>query len=129
MNTKILMTASALFLAITGIGLSFLPREIATYLEVEPSVITILFLKILSALYMGFAILNWMARGSLFGGIYNRPIVLGNLMHFAVGALALIKIFSKTDQYPALMICLTGIYVLFALLFIFTIRNNPVKPA
>lgn len=127
MNTKILMTASALFLAFTGICLSFLPLEIATYLEVEPSVITILFLKILSALYMGFAILNWMARGSLFGGIYNRPIVLGNLMHFAVGALALIKLFSKTDQYAALMICLTGIYVLFALLFIFTIRNSPVK--
>ena len=51
MKTKLLMTSSALFCAIIGILLSFLPNEIAEYLSVEPTIITILFLKILSALY------------------------------------------------------------------------------
>ena len=52
MNTKILMTSSALFMAIIGIVLSFLPHEIAAYFNVEPNLITILFLNILSALYL-----------------------------------------------------------------------------
>ena len=32
---------------------------------------------------------NWMVKGSRVGGIYNRPIAIGNLVHFAVGAITL----------------------------------------
>ena len=99
MNTKILMTSSALFMAIIGIVLSFLPHEIAAYFNVEPNLITILFLNILSALYLGFGIINWMAKETLIGGIYNRPIAIGNLMHFGVGAIALVKITSKFEVF------------------------------
>lgn len=88
------MTSSALFLAIIVILFSFLPNEIVAFLNVEPNSIITLFLKILSALYLGFGILNWMAEGTLIGGIYNRPIAIGNLMHFGVGAIALVKITS-----------------------------------
>ncbi len=45
MKTKLLMTSSALFCGIIGILLSFLPNEIAEYLSVEPTIITILFYK------------------------------------------------------------------------------------
>ena len=72
MKTKIVMTSSAIFLGVIGILLSFLPSEIITYLGVEPTIITTLFLKILSALYLGSGILNWMAKGSIIGGIYNK---------------------------------------------------------
>jgi hypothetical protein len=127
MNTKILMTASALFLAIIGILLSFLPNEIVDYLNIEPNIITILFLKILSALYLGFGILNWMAKGTLIGGIYNRPIAIGNLMHFGVGAIALFKIVSNTQVHSEIIISLTIVYVIFALLFVYVFRANPTK--
>ena len=127
MNTKIVMTLSALFLAIIGILLSFLPNEIMTYLNVEPNIITLLFLKILSALYLGFGILNWMAKGSIIGGIYNRPIAIGNLMHFGVGAIALIKIISNIEIHSKIMISLTVLYVIFALLFAYVFYNNPAK--
>ena len=46
MKTKLLMTSSAVFFGIIGILLSFLPNEIAEYLSVEPTIITILFLQI-----------------------------------------------------------------------------------
>ncbi|MFT5827601.1 MAG: hypothetical protein ACJAVH_001291 [Bacteroidia bacterium] len=127
MNTKILMTASALFLAIIGILLSFLPNEIVDYLNIEPNIITILFLKILSALYLGFGILNWMAKGTLIGGIYNRPIAIGNLMHFGVGAIALFKIVSNTQVHSEIIISLTIVYVIFALLFVYVFKANPSK--
>ena len=70
------MTSSALFLAIIVILFSFLPNEIVAFLNVEPNSIITLFLKTLSALYLGFGILNWMAKGTLIGGIYNRPIAI-----------------------------------------------------
>lgn len=127
MKTKILMTSSALFLAIIGILLSFLPNEIAEYLNVEPNVITILFLKILSALYLGFGILNWMAKGTLIGGIYNRPIAIGNLMHFGVGAIALVKVVSNIQTHSEIIIFLSVVYVIFAILFAYVFKTNPTK--
>ena len=125
MNTKIVMTSSALFLATIGILLSFLPNGIVEYLNVEPNIITILFLNIMSALYLGFGILNWMAKGTLIGGIYNRPIAIGNLMHFGVGAIALVKISSNVQIHSEIIISLSAVYVIFALLFAYVFRTNP----
>ena len=125
MNTKILMTSSALFLAIIGILLSFLPYEIVDYLNIESNIITILLIKILSALYLSFGILNGMAKGTLIGGIYNKPIVLGNLLHFAVGAIELIKVISNIQIHREIIIFLTVFYVIFALLFAYVIKTNP----
>ena len=125
MKTKLLMTSSALFCGIIGTLLLFLPIEIAEYLGVEPTIITILFLKILSAIYLGFGILNWTAKGTLIGGIYNKPIVLGNLLHFAVGAIELIKVISSIQTNREIIIFLTVFYVIFALLFAYVIKTNP----
>lgn len=119
------MTSSAIFLGVLGFLLSFLPSEIMAYLSVEPTIITTLFLKILSALYLGFGILNWMAKGSIIGGIYNRPIVIGNLMHFGVGAIALIKIVSHIETHSEIIISLTLLYVIFTILFTYIFKNNP----
>lgn len=127
MNTKIVMTSSALFYAIIGIFLSFLPNEIADYLNVESNIITILFLKIMSALYLGFGILNWMAKGTLIGGIYNKPIAFGNLMHFCVGAITLVKVVSNINTHLEIVISLTVVYVIFAILFVYIFRTNPTK--
>jgi hypothetical protein len=82
-------------------------------------------LKILSALYLGFGILNWMAKGTLIGGIYNRPIAIGNLMHFGVGAIALVKVISNIQTHSEIIIFLTVFYVIFALLFAYVFKTNP----
>ena len=125
MKTKFLMTSSALFCGIIGTLLLFLPIEIAEYLSIEPTIITILFLQILSTIYLGFGILNWTAKGSLIGGIYNKPIVLGNLLHFAVGAIELIKVIFNIQAHKEIIIFLTVFYVIFALLFAYVIKTNP----
>tara|TARA_X000000368_G_C22766224_1_gene595099 strand:- start:277 stop:657 length:381 start_codon:yes stop_codon:yes gene_type:complete len=125
MKTKFLMTSSALFCVIIGILLLFLPNEIAEYLNVEPTIITILFLKILSALYLGFGILNWTVKGSLIGGIYNRPIALGNLLHFVVGSIELVKVISNIETHREIIIFLTALYIIFGVLFAYVLKNNP----
>ena len=102
-----------------------LPDEIISSLSVTPNAISTLSLQLLGALYLGFAMLNWMAKGSLIGGIYNRPIAIGNFMHFAVGALALIKIISKIHAHSGIIISLTAVYSVFAILFGYVFRTTP----
>jgi hypothetical protein len=125
MNTKIVMISSCIFLGALGITFTFIPDEIISALSVTPNPISTLSLQLLGALYLGFAILNWMAKGSLIGGIYNRPIAIGNFMHFAVGALALIKIITKIHIHSEIVISLTAVYAVFAILFGYVFRTNP----
>lgn len=91
MNTKILMGVSALFMAILGVVASFLPQEILAYAGSHPEGLGVLVVQTTGALYLGFASLNWMARANLIGGIYSRPVALGNFLHFAVVEVVLLK--------------------------------------
>jgi len=125
MNTKILMISNCIFLGALGVILTFMPDEIISGFSITPDSISILLLQLLGALYLGFAMLNWMAKGSLIGGIYNRPIAIGNFMHFAVGALALIKIITKIHIHSEIVISFTVVYSIFAILFGYVFRTNP----
>ena len=123
--SKVLMTISALFLGIIGICLSFLPKEIINYLNINSNVITILLFQLLGALYLGFGILNWMLKGSRIGGIYNRPVLMGNLMHFLVGAIALIKIVTSIQAYSEIIIFLMIVYSTLSISFAILFKSNP----
>ena len=123
--SKILMTISALFLGIIGIFLSFLPKEIINYLNINSNVITILLFQLLGALYLGFGILNWMLKGSRIGGIYNRPVLMGNLMHFLVGAIALIKIVTSIQAHSEIIIFLMIVYSTLSISFAIVFKSNP----
>jgi len=125
MNTKVLMTLSAVILGIIGFTLSFIPEEFIGYLKVESNSITILLFQLLGSLYLGFGILNWMAKGSIIGGIYNKPIVIGNLMHFGVGAITFFKIGVGNEMilFP------TVIYTILSLAFLFVFMKSPIKEA
>ena len=127
MNTKIILTVSALILGVLGIGMSFLPNEILKYLQIESNQITIIFMQLLGALYLGFGLLNWMAKGSIIGGIYNKPIAIGNFMHFGVGAIALLKIAFTVEGFKEIIIPLTIIYTIFAACYGYIFKANPSK--
>ena len=85
------MTASALFMATLGLIASFLPQETLSAAGVPVAPLAVAGVEVAGALYLGFAILNWAARGVLIGGIYGRPVAMGNFLHFAVAATVLIK--------------------------------------
>ena len=121
------MTTSAILLGVMGIIFSFFPDDIIAYLNNDANLISILFLQILSSLYLGFAIMNWMAKGSIIGGIYNKPIAIGNMMHFGVGAIAMLKVIFKIQAHTEIIISLTVIYSLLALSFAYVFMNNPSK--
>ena len=123
--SKILMTISALYLGIIGICLSFLHKEIINYLNINSNVITTLFFQLLGALYLGFGILNWTLKGSRIGGIYNRPVLMGNFMHFLVGAIALIKIVTSIQAHSEIIIFLMIVYSTLSIAFVILFKSNP----
>ncbi len=91
MHTRALMIASAAFLAVMGFATSFLPEKVLGLHGTVPDTPTLLLVQMTGALYLGFAILNWTAKGVLIGGIYARPVALGNFLHFTMVSIMLIK--------------------------------------
>lgn len=75
---------SAVFLAVLGVLTSYFPQNVLQTHGTVPDNATVLLIQMMGALYLGFAILNWTARGVLIGGIYARPLALGNFLHFAM---------------------------------------------
>ena len=122
MNTKFLMTISAIILGVTGIILTFIPQEVSRYLNLTES--TPILFQILGALYFGFAMLNWTTKANLIGGIYSRPFAIGNFTHFLIGGLALIKLVLHDTKRTCIWTCAI-LYLIFALLFGYVLFTNP----
>jgi hypothetical protein len=123
--SKVVMASSAIVMALAGLFASFMPQEILARVGITPHDALVLLLQISGALYLGFAMLNWMAKDSVIGGIYNRPIAIGNLLHFMVAALALVKGVRSTA--PPLIIALAIVYAIFAICFARIAFTSPVK--
>jgi hypothetical protein len=116
MNTRILMTASAVFLGGLGVAASFLPVEILTFLDPGHNRSLATVVQLLGAALIGFAMLNWLAKGAPAGGIYGRPMVVGNLVHYTVAGIALLKV-AAVGGMPPLGLALTAVYSAFAVAF------------
>ena len=126
MNTKLLMTLSAMILALIGISLIFLPNEILDYLELSVSETLQLLMQIIGSIYFALAILNWMSKGSIIGGIYNRPIAMANLAHFVIAGLALIKGILANPSLSYVIWSIAIIYSIFAIFFGIVAFKHPV---
>jgi Na+-driven multidrug efflux pump len=120
------MSATAVLLGTAGILLSFLPDEISAYfMNTSANGTYAVSLQLIGALYFAFAMVNWTSRANLIGGIYGRPIAIGNLTHFTIGALALLKAYSADFGVPILII--TILYSILAILFGVVFFRHPVK--
>ena len=82
--TRALMMLSAIFMAVAGLVTSYFPDRVLETHGTVPDGPTMLLIQMMGALYLGFALLNWTARGVIMGGIYARPLALGNFLHFAM---------------------------------------------
>ena len=124
-KTKWLLSSSAVVMGFLGLAGTFLPEEISKILGIDPSPVTLILLQIIGGLYLGFAMLNWFTRSSLIGGIYNKPVVLGNLIHCLVVFFALIR--HLAEDFHFIFVILTLVYLGFAIWFTLVMRSNPLR--
>ena len=124
MHTRVLMILSAAFLALIGLAFSFMPQEVLGLHGTVPDNATVLLLQMGGAAYLGFAMLNWSARGIIIGGIYARPVAIGNFLHFAMVAIALIKAAFAFAAVP--LIFSAAVFSAFAIWFGLVVFKPPV---
>ncbi len=116
MNTKILMTSSALTLGLAGIFALFMPDMVLSARGVTVTDALSTLVQVMGALYFAFALMNWTAKDGVIGGIYARPVSLGNFAHFFAGALLLVKA-QFSSEFSWLMVVVTVVYVVYAACF------------
>ena len=120
------MRSSAFVLGLLGVAGTFAPDELLGWLDAPALPLLTLLVQFLGALYLGFAGLNWMARENLIGGIYSRPVAVGNLLHFLTAGLAALKLLAGAPHLPGLWL-FTLIYAVFAAGFTIVLFRHPVR--
>lgn len=123
MNTKLIMSISAVTMAVLGAGLIFMPNDLPLYAGFDSNGGTSLVFQVLGSLYFAFAMLNWMSKGNLIGGIYGRPIAIGNFTHFFVGGLGLLKAAIHFPSTP--VVGFAAVYGIFAGVFGLILFTHP----
>ncbi|WP_234572558.1 hypothetical protein [Rhodohalobacter sp. 614A] len=115
---KGIMVASGILNGILGIVLTFLPQEIGGWLglasETEAGVLAF---QLLGGALFGLGLINYMGRNAILGGIYGKPILLGNMVFHFIAALDLIRFIFDADQFGFLMV-VAMLYTFLAAAFI-----------
>ncbi len=124
--TRLLMSASALTLLLLGIPCVFAPEIVLAKFRSPGAGAELLVVQVAGALYCGFAAINWMGRGNLIGGIYGRPVAMGNLLHFTVAGLAIAKA-AHAGLVPAWCWALAAIYAILFAGFAYVVFGNPLR--
>jgi hypothetical protein len=116
MNTKLLMTTSSIILGLAGIFALFAPENLLAMLRVPIGNPLSVLIQLLGALYFSIALMNWTAKDSAIGGIYARPVSLGNFAHFFIGTLLLAK-YLLANGFNVFISLLVTVYAILAILF------------
>ncbi|MFD1315502.1 hypothetical protein [Namhaeicola litoreus] len=124
MFSRILLIFSACMLGVLGVSLSFFPQEILQIFDQDQIPFTNLILQIAGSLYLGLAILNWMSKNTIIGGVYGRPILIINLIHFMSTSIILVKF--SVGMLNAYLLILATFYIMITFAFIVAFMTNPV---
>jgi len=122
---RVVMTASAAVLGAAGLALLFAPGELQRLVAAaDAAPVPPMVLQLWSAVLLGLAVADWTGRGLPLGGIYGRALVMGNAMHWTVGALvgvrAVIDHPASAGAWAAALL-----YGVFALAFHWLLRRHP----
>ena len=127
MNTKLLMTSSALILGLAGVFALFAPDVLISTQGAAAAGTTSVLVQLMGGLYFSFALMNWTAKDSLIGGIYARPVSLANFSHFFAGALLLLK-HQLSNEMNLSILAVLIVYAVYAACFYWLVfRSTGVK--
>ena len=113
MKLKVVLTVSAIYLAVLGVGFMFAPREIgieAVPADASPALIA--YLRLFGGPFLGIAVLNWLARNAP-PSPARDAIVLANIVGFGcVTAMDVWGVFSG-DARPIAKLFLVVHFLMF----------------
>ncbi len=119
----LLFSAAALYLALVGLGLIFVPRQFgigAVPVDATPALLA--FLRIFGGPCLGIAVLNWSTRNSPPSPV-QRSVVLANAVGFA--AVASVDIWGVFHGARPVAKIFLVVHLAFAFAFLLTLRAHP----
>ncbi|WP_019587470.1 hypothetical protein [Deinococcus apachensis] len=113
---RLLLTVTAVVLFALGLPLLFAADVVAAWLGV-PSAGGEVLAQLAAGGLLGLGVINWWGRGNPIGGIYGRPVGLGNLLCFLSAGASLGRAM-VAGELPGVMwgvvLALTGLTLAFA---------------
>lgn len=106
MRSRVILSLSAAVLAVLGAATLFAPYELAKAVDAGASPSSAAMIQVAGSGLLAFAILNWMSRGNRIGGIYSRPLAVGNLLLFTSASLSIGKAVAASSlPVISLLVC------------------------
>ncbi|HEY7482783.1 MAG TPA: hypothetical protein VH680_19880 [Gemmatimonadales bacterium] len=123
MNLKAMLTVSAIYLGVVGLGVMLVPRQFGIgAVPADPSPALIAFLRIFGGPFAGIAVLNWLTRKAE-PSTARDAIILANIVGFGcVTAMDIWGVFGGGGR-PVMKVFLV-IHVLMTAGFILAARTN-----
>lgn len=122
MKLNILLRIAAIYMALVGFGLIFVPKTFGVgAVPTDASAALIAFLRLWGSPLLGIAVLNWMARNEKPSTALNA-IILGNIIGFA--AIAALDLWGTFSGGRSMTKVFALIHLLFAVAFIWTGRKS-----
>jgi hypothetical protein len=121
MNPKLLLTISAIYLGLVGIGIILAPTAVLPGLGEDPAALLLAEVRVTSGIFIGLALVNWVSRNAEASKVRDG-IFLGNTIGFAIAT-----IFTVVGALAGGMILgwiLAGIGLLFTAGFFLVGRAN-----
>ncbi len=119
----IIMCVSAMWLAIGGVVLLFAPSEVLAMLVPGFPHEAAWIGQLLGAAWLSVAVLDWLQRRALLGGIHGRPVLLANFALYFIGAMSLVG--AVRAGAPWLLWLLCAVMLLLAIAFGVLMRYGP----
>lgn len=91
MRSTVVTRVSAVLLALTGAALLFAPVEILGRLAMNVPADAAWLAQLLAAAWLALAVMNWLTRFTMVGGIYGRAVVSANATVYFVSAMVLLS--------------------------------------
>lgn len=125
---KAMLTVAAIYLAVVGLGLMFLPLYFgAGAVPEDPAPALIAFLRVLGGPFLGIAVLNWLSRNAE-PSTARDAVIIANIVGFAcVAAMDIWGVFSGDARSAAKIFLI--VHLLMAIGFVVargaSARRNP----
>ena len=98
MISALISRTSALWLGVGGFVLLFAPDAVLPRLVAGYPAGGLWLGQLLGAAWLGLAALNWINRRLILGGVFGRPIVLANAIHYFVSAMVLVRAVTRQPE-------------------------------
>lgn len=122
MKLNVLLSMTAVYLALLGLGFIFAPEAIGRgAVPANPSPALIAYLRVFGTTFLGIAALNWTARNAE-PSTARKSIILGNIVGFGVGPV--LDVWGLLTGARELAVVFGTIHLLIALSFVWAWRSS-----